>query len=185
MDRDGRLIQSPGFDAASGLLLDFEEGAFPGDSREPHIGRCQGSPRRPAAAPARLPICRCNIGGRRTGGDPDRPDPANDGHRPLHAFDAPTPGTGKSLLTSIIGVIVTGREPAAMSQGKDPEEDEKRLSAALRAGDPVILIDNCEREITGNFLCMMLTQLVVSPRILGQTELLRLPSRALRAGDRQ
>lgn len=35
-----------------------------------------------------------------------------------------------------------------MSQGKSAEEDEKRLSTLLMAGDSVIVLDNCERAIT-------------------------------------
>src|SRR5690606_4901871 len=51
---------------------------------------------------------------------------------PLFAFDAPTAGTGKSMLVECIGVGVSGHAPPAMSQGKSAEEDEKRLQAALR-----------------------------------------------------
>jgi hypothetical protein len=49
----------------------------------------------------------------------------------------------------------------------------------LFAGDPVIHIDNCERPITGDFLCSMLTQEVVQARILGQSERRVLPCTAL------
>jgi hypothetical protein len=49
----------------------------------------------------------------------------------------------------------------------------------LFAGDPVIHIDNCERPISGDFLCSMLTQEVVQARILGLSERRVLPSTAL------
>lgn len=98
---------------------------------------------------------------------------------PLFAFDAPTAGTGKSLLAETIGIIGTGQTPAMMSQGKSQEEDEKRLSSSLLAGDPIIVLDNCDRTLEGDFLCTMLTQEFVQMRILGKSEVTRLPTRCL------
>jgi hypothetical protein len=89
---------------------------------------------------------------------------------PLHGFDAPTAGTGKSLVAEMVGLLATGFRPPALNQGKSDEEDEKRLSTILFAGDPVIHIDNCERDVTGDFLCSMLTQEIVQARILGLSE---------------
>lgn len=66
-----------------------------------------------------------------------------------------------------------------MSQGKSDEENEKRLSSVLMAGDQVIVIDNCDRAIEGDFLCSMLTQEMVQPRVLGKSEMRRLPTRCL------
>jgi len=98
---------------------------------------------------------------------------------PLFAIDAPTAGTGKSLLAETIGVIATGHKPAMLSQGFNGEEDQKRLSSVLMAGDQVIIIDNCDRPIQGDFLCSMLTQERVRPRILGKSEMRTLPTRCL------
>ena len=51
------------------------------------------------------------------------------------------------------------RRPAnVMSQGGSEEEGEKRLFAALWAGDPLISIDNIERPLEGSALCSILTQ---------------------------
>lgn len=98
---------------------------------------------------------------------------------PMFAIDAPTAGTGKSLLTETVGIIATGHKPAMMSQGKSEEEDEKRLSSVLIAGDQVIIIDNCDRPIQGDFLCSMLTQERAKPRILGKSEMRQVPTRCL------
>ena len=97
----------------------------------------------------------------------------------LFAVDAPTASSGKSLLTETVGIITTGHKPTMMSQGKSPEEDEKRLSAVLMSGDSVIVIDNCDRQVEGDFLCTMLTQEFVIARILGKSEVIRLPTNAL------
>jgi len=98
---------------------------------------------------------------------------------PLFALDAPTAGTGKSLIAETIGVLATGHLPAMISQGKSAEEDEKRLSTLLMAGDPMIVIDNCDLPLEGDFLCSMLTQEMVQARILGRSERVRLPSNTL------
>jgi hypothetical protein len=97
----------------------------------------------------------------------------------LHGFDAPVAGTGKTLLAEGIGLLATGYKPPAMSQGKSEEEDEKRLATVLFAGDPVIHIDNCERAVSGDFLCTMATSETVQARILGFSERRVLPSTAL------
>lgn len=179
LDRDGRLIQQPGYDAQSGILLYFADGDFPVVPPSPTIEEAEaalerldqllrGFPfvdeeSRSVALSALLTVL-------------VRPSLAA---APLHAFDAPTAGTGKSLLADLVGILATGQHPPAMSQGKTEEEDEKRLSTVLRAGDPVILIDNCERAIEGDFLCSMLTQLTVQARILGLSQRVILPSKAL------
>lgn len=98
---------------------------------------------------------------------------------PLFAIDAPTASSGKSLLTETVGIITTGHKPTMMSQGKSPEEDEKRLSSVLMSGDSVLVIDNCDRQIEGDFLCTMLTQEFVVARVLGKSEVIRLPTNAL------
>lgn len=98
---------------------------------------------------------------------------------PLFLIEAPAAGTGKSLFSETLGIIVMGHKPAMMSQGKTAEEQEKRLSSVLMAGDLVIVIDNCDRPIEGDFLCSMLTQEWVQPRILGKSEVKRLATRSL------
>lgn len=98
---------------------------------------------------------------------------------PLFAVDAPTAGTGKSLLAEVISILATGNLPAMVSQGRNSEEDQKRLSSILMSGDTVIVIDNCEREISGDFLCSMLTQETLQARILGKSEMILLPSNSL------
>lgn len=187
--RDGRIIETPGFDTASGLLVDITAGSFPKVPPSPsqedaHL----------ALAKLRHPLRKFPF--------VDRPaDPDKDAVKaaeavalsalltalvrvslrtaPMHGFDAPTAGTGKSLLAEMAGLLAMGFRPPALSQGKTAEEDEKRLATVLFAGDPVIHIDNCEEPISGDFLCSMLTQEVVQARILGLSERRVLPSTAL------
>ena len=98
---------------------------------------------------------------------------------PLHAFSAPVAGSGKSKLSDIASVLATGREAAVISQGASEEEFEKRLGAALLAGESVLSIDNCTLPVGGKFLCSALTSTVVSTRILGKSEAPKIQTDAL------
>jgi hypothetical protein len=89
---------------------------------------------------------------------------------PLHAFSAPIRGSGKSKLVDIASVIATGLEAPVVAAGATEEELEKRLVALLLEGRPLITIDNCSRALGGDFLCQILTQATVKPRILGKSE---------------
>lgn len=72
---------------------------------------------------------------------------------PLFALDAPTAGSGKTYVAAAIGIMAYGHSPTIISQGKTEEEDEKRIGAVLMAGDGIVVIDNCDRPISGDSLC--------------------------------
>ena len=175
---DGSLWATPGYDAASGLLYDPCGVEFPGIPERPSEEDAAaalellrglvatfpfvGAADRAVALSAMLTACaRRSL---RTA--------------PMHAFTAPTAGSGKSKLVDLCSVIATGREAGVISQGKAEEEMEKRLGALLLAGEQVVAIDNCEAQLGGEFLCQVLTQPVVRARILGRSEAPELPSAA-------
>jgi putative DNA primase/helicase len=86
---------------------------------------------------------------------------------PLHGFTSPVAGTGKSLLVDLASILETGDRAPVISLGKNEEELEKRLGAALIAGDQIISLDNCNRELDSIFLCQALTQERLKIRMLG------------------
>jgi putative DNA primase/helicase len=94
---------------------------------------------------------------------------------------APAAGSGKSLLIDVIAAIATGRRASLLAPGEREEEAEKRLTAALLAGDAVISIDNIERPLRGEFICMASTQPVISIRPLAASALVRVRTNALLA----
>jgi len=98
------------------------------------------------------------------------------GATPLHALSAPTPGSGKSLLATLVTIIATGSTPSFITQGEDEEELEKRVSAQMMAGRSIINIDNADRPIKGAALCNLLTSDKVSLRVLGKSETLDITS---------
>jgi Domain of unknown function (DUF6371) len=52
-------------------------------------------------------------------------------------------GAGKGKLARCVCVVAYGRQPSAVTAGGSSEEFEKRISAALLEGGPVVLLDNC------------------------------------------
>jgi putative DNA primase/helicase len=86
---------------------------------------------------------------------------------PLHAFTSPVAGTGKSLLVDLASILTSGQLAPVISQGQTEEELEKRLGATLIAGDRIVSLDNCDREISSTFLCQALTQQRLRIRLLG------------------
>lgn len=97
---------------------------------------------------------------------------------PLHAMRAPTPGSGKSFLVDIASAIATGQRCPVIAAGRTEEENQKRLGAALLAGQPLVSIDNLNGELSGDALCQMVERPVVEVRPLGRSELVRIESRA-------
>ena len=98
---------------------------------------------------------------------------------PMHAIDAPAAGTGKSYLLSTVSWIFSGHAMPVMSAGKTVEETEKRLGAAVIAGQTMICIDNVEGELGGDILCQLIEQTRPSVRILGQSKLVEVDGRTL------
>lgn len=177
--RDGRIIEAPGFDASSGLLLDIAAGSFPPVPVRPTKDDAHAALERLAAPLREFPFVDDAARSVALSGLLTALVRGSLRTSPLHGCDAPVAGMGKSLLAEMPGLLATGFRPPALSQGKSDEEDEKRLSTVLFAGDSVIHIDNCERPISGDFLCSLLTQEIVQARILGLSERRVLPSTAL------
>ena len=93
-------------------------------------------------------------------------------------LDAPTAGTGKTLLARCIGILATGTDPAVLPPADTDEETRKRLFAALREGARVLLWDNVREPLGCAALDSFLTAGTFRDRILGSSETASLPNRA-------
>ncbi len=103
-----------------------------------------------------------------------------DGPTPLHLFEAPSPGTGKTLLVELLTFPALGRPLSAMTEGKDEDEWRKRIFAKLRSGPSVLLIDNLKRRLDSGAVASALTAWPLwEDRILGVSETARVPARCL------
>lgn len=101
------------------------------------------------------------------------------GPTPLHMIEAPSPGTGKSLLADAITIPSTGRPAATMTEGRDEDEWRKRITASLIAAPTFLLIDNVRRKLDSAALSAALTSTSWQDRILGRSELTKLPVRCI------
>jgi len=176
---DGKLLDQPGFDPATGILYNPLDVEFP---RVPHI------PSKRMAETALGQVLRLL----ETFDFVSRDDRAvalsliftavarrGLNFVPLHGFDAPVAGSGKSMLVDIASILATGHEAGVIAQGESREEAEKRLSAILMRGDPLIAIDNCELPLEGVVLNQALTQHWLDLRILGYSKMLRTAAKPL------
>ena len=173
---DGSILDTPGFDAKTGLFAHFLKSSFP--SIPSHPTKDQAS--------AALTLL-CEI-------FKEFPYTSDAGRSvalsavltalirqslaaaPIHAFTAPRPRTGKSKQPRIASLIATGRLPATTSQAEDEAEFEKRLLGILLSGTPVISIDNIFRPLSSPSLCSVITEGEFSSRVLGSTNLTRVPT---------
>jgi hypothetical protein len=95
------------------------------------------------------------------------------------AFDAPSAGSGKTLLAKVIGILATGAEPSICAPAGNEEEMRKRLFASLREGTRVIVWDNLREPLGGASIDSFLTAPTYKDRILGVSETASLPNRAM------
>ena len=175
---DGSVCEQPGYDPASGLLFKPDDESFPPIPAQPSqydaslaLGRLMHLIADfPFTTPADRSVA---LSAMLTALDRRSLPTA-----PLHAFTSPAAGTGKSLLVDIFAMLATGRLMPVISQGRTEEELEKRLGAALLAGDAAISIDNCEHPLAGGFLCQMLTQQTLNIRLLGFSKNVETPMNA-------
>lgn len=104
--------------------------------------------------------------------------PAIAGCVPLAVIDAPTQGTGKSLLADVLSTIITGRPAHMQPYPLNEEEMRKVIGSALLGGRPIISFDNVESTLKSPNLASVLTAKTHEDRILGVSENMVVPNRA-------
>lgn len=97
---------------------------------------------------------------------------------PLHATTAPVAGSGKSYIIDLASAIATGERAPVIAAGRTEEETEKRLGAALLNGQAIVSIDNVNGDLGGDMLCQMIERPIVAVRPLGVSKLVKIESRA-------
>ena len=102
-----------------------------------------------------------------------------DGPTPLHLIEKPTPGTGATLMVDSIATILTGAGASVMTEGRDDEEWRKRVTAKLRQVPSILLIDNLRNKLDSSAVAAALTAPFWEDRILGASEMARLPIRCV------
>ena len=176
---DGTLITLPGYDRASGLYYAPDPALIlpeiPEQPTADHVDVAielvldiigdfpfvDVASRANAIASMLTPVCR----------------PAIKGPTPLALFDATSQGTGKTLLSEVVSLIVSGREGALFSAPREAEEWRKQLTSVLREGSSIVIVDNVNHRLDSADLCKALTETIHGDRILGQSQTINLPVR--------
>jgi putative DNA primase/helicase len=100
-----------------------------------------------------------------------------DGPTPLHLIEKPSPGTGGSLLADVLTFPALGRPAGVMTEARSEEEWRKRITAQLRTGASVVLIDNLRECLDSAAVSAAITAPVWEDRLLGVSTILRLTVR--------
>lgn len=179
---DGRILDRPGFDPRSGVLVHLPAGL---------VVRVPDHPTRQEAvdAAARLADLFCDFP-LVDDADGDNPPgkvrgchsrsalvaflltvlarPAIPGPTPFTLISKNTAGTGGSLVTETLGKILFGRDmPASSYPSGDHGEMRKMITAWCVEGLPLVNLDNLVGEVGDAELCRAITSTAWSDRILG------------------
>ncbi|MDR1579144.1 MAG: hypothetical protein LBS35_02205 [Synergistaceae bacterium] len=97
---------------------------------------------------------------------------------PMALIDAPSAGTGKSLLAKIAHVVATGTLPEFGVLPSDEPEMRKAFTSRLQESPPILIYDNADEVIRSAVLAAVITSDVWQDRQLGRNRILHLPMRA-------
>lgn len=97
------------------------------------------------------------------------------------AINAQSPGTGKTLMLSSLALLAgASSEDALVALSDDRSEQAKQLSAYLSLGPAALAFDNKDGKFKASEeFCIACTSPSYRARILGRTETITLPNRAL------
>ena len=98
---------------------------------------------------------------------------------PAFGYDAPTQGSGKTLLARCVGILATGSDPAIYAPTDVDEEIRKRLTAILLEGQGAFVWDNVIGQFDSAAISAFLTGVKSADRILGVSKNVSLPNRSL------
>src|SRR5262249_28782957 len=154
MREDGSLLDEPGYDAATGLLL--VKGQWPAVPTNPTFPEMKAAAAKLCKPFAQFPF-------------------VDDAARGVHiatiltavirqtlplapgtSYDAPAAGTGKTLLAQCVEALC-GMDREVIPECRDEEELRKRLLSVLRSAKPALLLDNIRGLFASSALEAMLT----------------------------
>lgn len=179
---DGSLLQRPGYDADMATYFDPCGVAFPEVPEQPDREQAEGALKFLRSVFATFPFVRET-------GENESVDEAvfiaamlqalvrrSLDCAPLAAISATVMESGKSLLARCISLIATGVGPTIMRYPETNEEAAKLALSVLMGGESVVLLDNVDRPLEGDWLCIILTEEKYSGRMLGSLETIEVPT---------
>lgn len=176
---DGSILQQPGYDAETGIYYEPGDVDFPRIEERPSEQTAKSALDRLVDCIKSFPFC-----------EPvdlavavalmltaliRRSLPS----APLGAITAPTMGSGKTLLADCIAILANGTSCPVMVLPASDEEAGKLVLSILVECEAVVLIDNIERPLSGDWLCVILTSEQFTQRLLGKNAMASVPTSTL------
>jgi hypothetical protein len=176
---DGSLLDTPGYDDATGLIYDPRGASFPAIPDEPSKDDA-----RAALALFNELICKFPFASEEARSVALAAILTSCVRRtlpkaPMFGVDGTGQGSGKGLLVDTTSIIGSGSPAASITAGTDEAELEKRIGSLLLSGAAAISIDNLTRPLESDFLAMIITQPAPKMRILGRSQTVTVPTNAL------
>lgn len=181
MRPDGSILDAPGYDAATGLLLEADSDDLYPVPAAPTAGDAAAALDRLMTPFKDFPLV----------SEIDRAvllsailtaavRPALP-CAPAFGFDAPIQGSGKTLMASCISIMATGEAPTVWphTNARDDEEIRKRVLTVLMAGTRAVVWDNILGVFDSAALAATLTRESFTDRILGRSGSVTVPNRAI------
>lgn len=178
---DGSILNQPGFDELTGLLLEADSDDLYPVPAQPTTDEVEQALERLMLPFSDFPLV----------GPVDRGvllaalltaavRPVLD-TAPAIGFDAPVQGSGKTLLAKCIAVLSLGTVPTVWphTHARDDEEIRKRIMTILMTGARAVIWDNVIGVFDSAALAGALTSRHYSDRILGKTGAANVPNKAI------
>jgi hypothetical protein len=168
MTVEGRVISTPGYDEATGLLLiNRHEAGFTHHIKRPTASQLQAAFDELWYPVKDFPVDgdssrSCLLAAMLTAVFRSSLPTA-----PAFGFDAPTQGSGKTKLAQCVAALATGRVESLSPPPSTDEETRKNLATALAKSRAVLILDNMESQLKSAVLAAFLTAPTWSDRLLG------------------
>ena len=101
------------------------------------------------------------------------------GPTPIHLFEAPCPGSGKTLCLTVAAYPALGHVVPTTSEGRDEDEWRKRLTSFLAKSPEFVVIDNVKSRLDSGALASAVTCQTWEDRLLGRSETINIPVRCV------
>jgi hypothetical protein len=178
---DGSVLDAPGYDPVTRLVLDPMGQALPNIPNAPTIDQAKAALQTILTPFESFPFVDAEAKGALLAGICTAAIRAVLPTAPAIAFDAPIQGAGKTLLAKCVGAMIEGRAPDVWphTQGRDDEETRKRLFTALRSGSKAMIWDNVTGTFDSASMAAFITAEAMVDRVLGKSEAIRIPNRGL------
>lgn len=178
---DGSVLDTPGYDKATRLLFDPLGAEVPAIPRSPSIDEARAALNTLLHPFQTFPFVDALAKGAMLAAILTAVVRQVLPTAPAIAFDAPIQGSGKTLLAVTTSAIALGSAPDIWphTQSREDEETRKRLFTALRTGSKAIVWDNVIGTFDSASMAAFITAPAMIDRILGASEAIRLPNRAL------